>query len=364
MSKTIEAHIIEHQTTAVALLNQAMRVVTLNPAAEALFGISATQALQTDITHFVTPSSAIRSHLEEVLSSHQGFSYLNSKVIDRDERELSCDLVASYFRVDNGRFANQDLVLLEIKETSRQDEIRQDHQRRSSQETTDDMIRGVAHEIKNPLGGILGAAQLLQADTKGTDLEEYAQIITDETNRLRTLVDTILGPNTLPAFELNNIHEVLERVGQLMRVESKGKLSVKRRYDPSIPEFIFDKSLLIQATLNIASNALQAMTEHNPSLEHNELIFSTRILRYYTIGDRRHKLVCEVGIHDNGPGIPDGLRERIFYPMISGRAEGTGLGLHIAQRLVQRHGGIINCISEPGSTIFTIMLPLHLEENV
>ena len=207
------------------------------------------------------------------------------------------------------------------------------------------------------MGGIRGAAQLLARELSSQDLEEYTRIIIDETDRLRNLVDRMLGPNQPPERKLINIHEVLEHVAAVIRAESDKKIAIARDYDPSIPEVLADREQLIQALLNIARNAMQALLE-NPSDRNPKITLTTRIHRRYTIGRRHHPLVARVGIVDNGPGIPPELIEDIFFPMITGRAEGTGLGLAIAQKLINQHHGLIECNSQPGCTEFAVYLPL------
>ena len=250
------------------------------------------------------------------------------------------------------------LLLIEIQGRDRLLKISREEQIISKQETTRELVRGLAHEIKNPLGGIRGAAQLLSRTVPDNSLDEYTNIIIEEADRLRDLVDRLLGSNQLPKQEATNIHEVLERVCQLVAVEQVGSLHIVRDYDPSIPEFISDKSQLIQATLNICRNAVQAMVESEtvkPTLK-----LKTRTKSQFTIGNQRHRLVAHITIEDNGPGIPAQLKDNLFYPMVSGRAAGTGLGLSIAQSLINQHNGIIEYDSEAGRTAFSIYLPLKL----
>ena len=229
----------------------------------------------------------------------------------------------------------------------------------STQETSRNLVRSLAHEIKNPLGGIRGAAQLLarELSAHSIDFDEYTRIIIDETDRLRNLVDRMLGPHRPVNRKPTNVHEVLERVIKVVRAETSNQLELVRDYDPSIPEIPGDRELLIQSLLNIARNAVQVLLEHD--LEKDGVItFRTRVQRRYTIGRKQHPLVARISIADNGPGIPPELVKDIFFPMITGRAEGTGLGLAIAQNLIGQHDGIIKCESVPGLTEFSIYLPL------
>jgi two-component system nitrogen regulation sensor histidine kinase GlnL len=217
------------------------------------------------------------------------------------------------------------------------------------------LVRGLAHEIKNPLGGLRGAAQLLDLELSDPELKEYTQIIIAEADRLKDLMDKMLGPNKLPQKAELNIHQVLERVRQLVTAEASGSINLVCDYDPSIPDLLADKNQLIQALLNIVRNAIQALEQSKDGL----IMIKTRIHRQMTIGRKRYKLLIKIDIIDNGCGIKEEMIGQIFYPMITGRAEGTGLGLSIAQALINQHNGLIECRSEPGNTVFSVYLPLE-----
>jgi two-component system nitrogen regulation sensor histidine kinase GlnL len=219
------------------------------------------------------------------------------------------------------------------------------------------LVRGLAHEIKNPLGGLRGAAQLLDMELSDPELKEYTQIIIAESDRLQGLMDKMLGPNKPPQKSPLNIHEVLERIRTLVQAESTGNIVIHADYDPSIPDIIADKNQLIQALLNIVRNAVQAINKQGL------IMFKTRIHRQMTIGRKRYRLTLRIDIMDNGPGIEPDMMHQIFYPMITGRAEGTGLGLSIAQSLINHHNGLIECTSEPGNTVFSIYLPLENDHD-
>uniref|UniRef100_UPI0035B0469C nitrogen regulation protein NR(II) n=1 Tax=Hylemonella sp. TaxID=2066020 RepID=UPI0035B0469C len=220
-----------------------------------------------------------------------------------------------------------------------------------------ELIRNLAHEIKNPLGGIRGAAQLLEMEIEG-QLTEYTRVIIHEADRLQTLVDRLLAPHRRPHVVGDvNIHEVCERVRSLILAEFPRGLRVVRDYDTSIPEFRGDREQLIQAVLNIAHNACQALQERIAAGE-ARLILRTRIARQVTFGKQRYKLALELHVIDNGPGVPDSIKDRIFFPLVSGREGGSGLGLTLAQTFVQQHHGLIECDSEPGRTDFKILIPL------
>ena len=220
-----------------------------------------------------------------------------------------------------------------------------------------ELIRNLAHEIKNPLGGIRGAAQLLQMEI-GKDLTEYTQVIIHEADRLQTLVDRLLAPHRRPHMVGDvNMHEVCERVRSLIMAEFPRGLEVVRDYDTSIPEFRGDREQLIQAVLNIAHNAAQVLAERIQAGD-AEIVFKTRIARQVTFGKQRYRLALELHVIDNGPGVPDSIKDRIFYPLVSGREGGSGLGLTLAQTFVQQHHGLIECDSRPGHTDFKLLIPL------
>lgn len=221
-----------------------------------------------------------------------------------------------------------------------------------------ELIRNLAHEIKNPLGGIRGAAQLLEMEIDARDLKEYTQVIIHEADRLQTLVDRLLAPHRRPHVVSDvNIHEVCERVRSLILAEFPRGLRVVRDYDTSLPEFRGDSEQLIQAVLNIAHNACQALAERIAQGD-AELVLRTRIARQVTFGKQRYRLALELHVIDNGPGVPPALQDRIFYPLVSGREGGSGLGLTLAQTFIQQHHGLIECDSVPGRTDFKILIPL------
>jgi two-component system, NtrC family, nitrogen regulation sensor histidine kinase GlnL len=221
-----------------------------------------------------------------------------------------------------------------------------------------ELIRNLAHEIRNPLGGIRGAAQLLEMEVESRGLKEYTQVIIHEADRLQTLVDRLLAPHRKPHVVGEvNIHEVCERVRSVILAEFPRGLDFVREYDVSIPEFRGDREQLIQAVLNIAHNACQALSERIAAGD-AELTFRTRVARQVTFGKQRYRLALELHVIDNGPGVPDSIRDRIFYPLVSGREDGSGLGLTLAQTFVQQHHGLIECDSVPGRTDFKILIPL------
>ena len=239
-------------------------------------------------------------------------------------------------------------------------QVKQDREERliDQAQAHKELIRNLAHEIKNPLGGIRGAAQLLQMEVESRDLIEYTQVIIHEADRLQTLVDRLLAPHRRPHVVGDvNIHEVCERVRSVILAEFPRDLHIERDYDVSIPEFRGDREQLIQATLNIAHNATQALTERRAAGD-ARITFKTRIARQVIFNKQWYRLALELHVMDNGPGVPDAIKDRIFYPLVSGRDGGTGLGLTRAQTFVQQHHGVIECDSVPGRTDFRILIPL------
>ncbi|WP_373975917.1 nitrogen regulation protein NR(II) [Chitinibacter sp. SCUT-21] len=244
-------------------------------------------------------------------------------------------------------------LILEIRRIDQQRRIVNEERLQVQQQANRELIRNLAHEIKNPLGGIRGAAQLLAHELPDPQLKEYTQVIVDEAVRLQSLLDRLLTPHRLPQINPLNIHEVLERVRSLVLAETPNGLAVRRDYDTSLPDLIADKEQLIQSVLNITRNAIQAMSGIG------EVILRTRIARQVTLNRRRYPLALRVEIIDNGPGIPEHLKETLFYPLVSGRPGGTGIGLHLAHTYVAQHHGTIEFDSRPGQTTFTILLPLN-----
>jgi len=249
-------------------------------------------------------------------------------------------------------------VVIELLPQEQQAKLDREERLIEQAQSNKELIRNLAHEIKNPLGGIRGAAQLLQMEIESKDLTEYTQVIIHEADRLQTLVDRLLAPHRRPHVVADvNMHEVCERVRSLILAEFPQGLRVVRDYDSSIPEFRGDREQLIQAVLNITHNACQALTERI-SAGDAQIVFRTRIARQITFGKQRYRLALELHVVDNGPGVPELIKERIFFPLVSGREGGSGLGLTLAQTFVQQHHGLIECDSVPGLTDFKILIPL------
>ena len=251
-----------------------------------------------------------------------------------------------------------DRVLVELIEIEQQIRLDREERTHGLAQANKELVRNLAHEIKNPLGGIRGAAQLLEMELTSRELTEYTRVIIQEADRLQALVDRLLAPHRRPHVVADvNIHEVCERVRSLILAEFRRGLTVQRDYDTSIPEFRGDREQLIQAVLNIAHNATHALAERIAAGD-ARLVLRTRVTRQVTFGRQRYRLALELHIEDNGPGVPEDIRDRIFHPLVSGREGGSGLGLTLAQTFVQQHQGTIECDSVPGRTVFKILIPL------
>ena len=349
-------HILDNLTTAVLVLDQKLNIQYLNPSAESLFETSVTRVQGTPVVDLLVESEEALDTLHAAALNGQSYTKREAEFLLTTGTRLTVDYSVSPIG------SEQLELLVEIQPRDRLLRISREEDIISQQETSRILVRGMAHEIKNPLGGIRGAAQLLDRELNDDGQREYTRVIIDEADRLRSLVDRMLGPNRALKLAHTNIHEVLERVKTLLEAESRGEITFRRDYDPSIPEFLGDKEQLIQAFLNIARNAMEAAYEQQRDETNAEpplITLRTRALRQFTIGHTRHRLVCRVDVIDNGPGIPADLLQNVFYPMISGRAAGTGLGLSITQSIIGQHHGLVECESEPGRTDFIIFLPLE-----
>lgn len=345
--------VLENLSIAVVVLDQNLRLAFMNSAAEMLFAISFRQAHGVYFQNLAIGTDLLVKGMQHCLRTANPYTERELQLVLPGQRPITVDCTVSVLLEQNS--ARE--LLLEIRQVDRQLRINREEHLISQHNTACAVIRNLAHEIKNPLGGIRGAAQLLEREFSDDSLKEYTQVIIGETDRLRNLVDRMLGPTSPPVRSEVNIHEIMERVRTLVQAESGDGIRVERDYDPSIPSIMGDADQLIQAVLNVMRNAVQALDNQGM------ITLRTRVQRQYTIGHIRHRLVVCIDIIDNGPGIPKEFLEDIFYPLITGRAEGTGLGLSIAQILVKQHGGLIECVSRPGETVFTVLLPLEINDG-
>jgi len=333
--------------TAVAVLDKALKVQYANPAAEALLLKSFNKLLNTPLSDIFFNIPIKDNRLKQLLTSGQEFSDSDVILEFYDRRRITVEITASSVYFDATPH-----ILLEFKQIDQQKQISVEAFQQQQWESARDLIRGLAHEIKNPLGGLRGAAQLLNKELT-SDQQEYTQMIIEQADRLTNLVDRLLGPNQLPKLSTQNIHVVLEKIVHLVSFNNPNKIQIYKDYDPSIPEICFDADKLQQAILNIVSNAIQVLDSKG------NITLKTRAASNKTINGKRTKLSVQLSIIDNGPGIPETIQDTLFYPMVSGRANGTGLGLSIAQTLINQHQGKLSCISQPGHTEFIILLPIN-----
>lgn len=348
-SRVAPDEVLDGLNMAVIVLDDSLRVQSLNLACESLFGVSRRLALgapvQDSIGHFAVHEQRLRSALDTA----SGFIEREIELRRNGDPPVTVDWTVTPFVIGGKRPG----LLMEVLPLDRQLRISRDEAMAAQFDASRELIRGLAHEIKNPLGGIRGAAQLLERELPDPQFNEYTRVIIKEADRLQNLVNRMLGPNRLPQKAWLNIHEVMEHVRRLVQAEAPPGVAILRDYDPSIPEVFADREQMVQAVLNILRNALQALGIKG------SIVLRSRTRRQHTIAGVRHKLVAQLDVEDDGPGISAAMLDKIFYPMVTTRPEGTGLGLPIAQYLVHSHGGLIECRSRPGNTVFSIYLPLE-----
>lgn len=352
LKRAAPAAVLDSLTTAVIALDAGLRVAYLNLAGETLFSVSRRHALGQPVMQAVPHFARLEERLRAALVSGTGFIERELRLRRGAEEPITVDCTATPVSLAGPS------LLLEMLPIDRHLRISRDEVLQAQHEVSRELIRGLAHEIKNPLGGIRGAAQLLEREFPDSGHREYTRVIIREADRLKSLVNRMLGPERLPQKSLVNVHEVVEHVRQLLEAEAGAEIAVARDYDPSIPEVLADREQLIQALLNLTRNALQALTPRAGD-HRGHIVLRTRTRRQHTIAGVHHRLLVQIDVEDNGPGIPDAMMERIFFPMVTTRAGGSGLGLPIAQYLVHGHGGLIECASRPGATVFSIFLPLE-----
>ncbi|MES2353065.1 MAG: nitrogen regulation protein NR(II) [Pseudomonadota bacterium] len=333
-------------STAVLLLNHRLLIQYANPAAEILFGLNRTTSTRTPLDQLLVGSEIFSATLHTVLDSNAGYNEHDLTLTGPNQIPLQMSCTITPVDFDGAA------VLLEFRQMDQQLRLAREERIREHQEYNRELIRNLAHEIRNPLGGIRGAAQLLERELSRPDLHEYTGVIIEETSRLQALMDRLLTPHRPPQFTSLNIHEVLERVKSLILAESQESLTIRRDYDVSLPTIVGDKEQLIQAILNIARNAAQALQGTG------EITLRTRVARQVTLAKKRYRHAVQIAIIDNGPGIPEEIRDKIFYPLVTGRHGGNGLGLSLAQHYVQQHHGTIEFTTQSEHTCFIISLPI------
>ncbi|CAH0527310.1 nitrogen regulation protein NR(II) [Vibrio hippocampi] len=340
--------ILDNTVTATLMLDEGLTVKYANPAAEQLFSQSSKRLIDAHLSQFIQHASLDLALLSQPLQSGQSITDSDVTFVV-DGKPLLLEVTVSPLS-----WNKQLMLLIEMRKIGQQKRLSQELNQHAQQQAAKLLVRGLAHEIKNPLGGLRGAAQLLAKMLPDPSLNEYTNIIIEQADRLRALVDRLLGPQKPGKKTEENLHLILEKVRQLVELEAGTDLIIERDYDPSLPHLVMDTDQIEQALLNIVSNAAQILSKQ----DNGQIIFRTRTVHQANIHGCRHKLAARIEIIDNGPGIPSDLQDTLFYPMVSGREGGTGLGLSISQNLIDQHNGKIDVESWPGRTIFTIYLPI------
>ena len=343
------ADLLDTLSTGIVILDAQLCPVYANVAAQDLLAFSLKMARGRPFADFLHEAEGLIRILRRALQSGEGIAdrelAVRPAATPRELRTL--DVTITPLTGLTGTH-----LLLELADTTQRQRITRENDLLARLDGSRLMVQQLAHEIKNPLGGLRGAAQLLERELPAAALREYTQVIIGEADRLTALVDSMAGPGRAPSRSVLNVHEICEHVYHLLRAEAGSGIVIERDYDPSLPNARLDRHQLIQALLNVARNALQAQGDLG------RIVVRTRARSNVSIGTALHRLVASVQVEDNGPGVPPHLRSSIFYPLVTGRANGTGLGLAVAQDLVTRNGGIIEFESELGRTVFTLLLPL------
>jgi two-component system nitrogen regulation sensor histidine kinase GlnL len=345
--------LLENMATAVILVDETLTVEYMNPSAEMLFEVSLQRARGMQVRELMLDAQDLCDSLKTTLVTEHPFSDREREMRLLSGQSVTVDCTVTPISEPD----EPPQLLLELARIDRAMRINREELLLNQQATTRALLRGLAHEVKNPLGGLRGAAQLLERELPEDELKEYTHIIIEEADRLQNLVNRMLGPRNLPNKTELNLHEIVEHVRQLVEVETPNEVVIQTDYDPSIPPLMADRDQLIQVVLNILRNAVEAVGARG------EITVATRVQRQHTIGGTRHRLSATLAITDDGPGIPKDMQARIFFPMVSGNPEGTGLGLSIAQSIVQQHGGLIECRSRPGRTQFRIIIPVESKDD-
>lgn len=335
------------------VIDQSLLIEDMNPAAENLLGMSVNRARNQSLLQLLGDDPEFRQSSMRALDS--GITYASELRLGRTEvhpEERRVEYRVSLLHDSPAA----DRLLVELNDVTRRSKISRENALILQHGAGRQMIRQLAHEIKNPLGGLRGAAQLLERQLDSDELKEYTSVIISEADRLASLVDTLLGPGAAPNKQAVNIHELLEYVIRLLE-PGQERIDIRRDYDPGLPMFYLDRDQMVQAFLNLLQNATTALEGQG------QIVLRTRAIMNFTIGDVRHAAAASIEIEDDGPGIPAELQDLIFYPLVTGRPDGTGLGLPTAQELISRHGGLIEFESRPGRTVFSVMIPLTEVED-
>lgn len=341
-------HLLDNLVTAVMVIDADLKLCYANAAAEQLLGVGSHRLTE----HFLTDSFQILGVSTDLLSNsikdNQGLTVNTASLVTLDNQHHTVDVTLSPLEQEQG------LALLELRQVDQQLRIHQQLTLDAQQQAAQYLVRNLAHEIKNPLGGLRGAAQLLSRELHDPQLNEFTDLIIEQADRLRNLVDRLLGPQKPTKHSLHNIHEVIQKVLKLVTMAIPSNIILEQDYDPSIPDIQMDPEQLQQTVLNILQNAIQAL-----DVQGGNILLKTRTQHQVTIGTQRHKIVIALSIIDDGPGVKPELLDTLFYPMVTGRDNGSGLGLSIAHNFARLHGGRIDCQSSSAGTDFTILLPIE-----
>jgi two-component system, NtrC family, nitrogen regulation sensor histidine kinase GlnL len=354
----VHKRLLDTLKTGVILLDSKLRLLYINLAAENLLDTSNRQARQLHIGELFIDADDDIADMKNALLNNSSITKRKAEIKLLHDKTIYVDYTINPFE-ENGEMQ----AIIELNSLEHAARISREETLHTAHATTRELVRGLAHEIKNPLGGIRGAAQLLAQEISDSNLTDYTNVIIEEADRLRNLVDRLVGSRKPLDMKQINIHEVLERVRNLVSAEIADNkirgIELLHDYDPSIPPLLGDAEQLIQAMLNIVRNAMQSL--ESPDIEHNlgQILIRSRVTRNVTIDSKFHRLAACIEVIDNGPGIPDDLISTIFYPMISGRPEGTGLGLPITHGIINQHHGMIKCSTKPGETRFTVIIPIQ-----
>ncbi len=341
--------VLDAIATAVVLLDTDLQVLGLNAAAQELLSVSVRSSIGRPMESLFRLPEDLSEQLEVSLQERSRWVMRAIQLHTRNGEALVVDLSVIPYSAGG--------MLLQLNGLDRPLRAAREDALISQSASSRLLLRGLAHEVKNPLGGLRGAAQLLEAELPDPMLREYTQVIITEADRLHRLIDRMSGPQSAPLMKPLNIHRVTEHVRQLLEADRPDRVEITVSYDPSLPQLRGDFEWLVQAFLNLGLNAVQAVSDGG------KLRLATRALNNFSIGQKRHRLVIEVQVCDDGPGIDQEMLEQMFLPMVTGRSEGTGLGLPIAQSLIGHHGGLIECVSQPGETVFSVYLPLEPEDE-
>ncbi|RUO20945.1 nitrogen regulation protein NR(II) [Aliidiomarina iranensis] len=350
LHESINQTLVDQLTSAVLVLDKNLHVCFANAAADAIFSGSSRRLLGAPLDSHLRYSSFDLTLLRNIALNQQSISDSDVSWVFHDGKSIAIELnasIAAFKGLDSA-------ILVELRQVDLIRRLNQEQAQQHQREAAQQLVRGLAHEIKNPLGGIRGAAQLLNAELQAPEQREFTQLIMAQSDRLRNLVDRLLGPNRPSARSYQNIHAVLQQVLDVIGVNKPANLTISKDYDPSLPDLYISADQIEQVFLNLISNAMDALDQQ---LGERQIVVRTRVSHQETIYGKRYRQCALICVQDNGPGIPSELKDTLFYPLVTGREGGTGLGLSIAQSLIHQHAGKIEVSSRPGHTEFTAVLP-------